>query len=262
MNNLGEIIKEKDNAPKPPATRCKRCLENVEPKFISLLGWRGQDYCDPCAEIIAEAREREQEKLSRQERMATLLKSSGLRGIMHGMTFESFDSERGGKAYDIAKKYADDFGKETTKGLMLYGRAGSGKTHLATAIAKLLIEQKQIPVLFARVVDLLSDIRRTFDENEQYRTDNETELLRKCTSVPLFILDDLGAEKMTDWVRQVLYQIIDERWINQKPMIVTSNLSLEELEGRLEERIASRIAGMCQLVEMRDYDYRIIKPTP
>jgi DNA replication protein DnaC len=140
---------------------------------------------------------------------------------------------------------------------MFYGHAGSGKTHLSVAITKQIIEEKQIQVKFVRIVDLLLEIRKTFDENESWKAENESELLRKYTFTPLLILDDIGSEKTTDWVRQVLYQIIDERWIEQKPIIVTSNLTLDELEGRLGERIASRIAGMTQLIEMQSHDYRI-----
>ena len=210
--------------------------------------------------IIAEERERRETETHKKMTIETYLERSGIvRGILARMTFETFDNSHKGKAYEIVKEYAEGFGRETTSGLMLYGKAGSGKTHLAVAITRHIIEQKQIQVRFARVVDLLAEIRKTFDENEQYRTENESDLISRYTSAPLLVIDDLGAEKTTDWVRQILYQIIDERWIEQKPIIVTSNLNLEELEARFEERIASRVAGMCRLVESRDYDYRIKK---
>lgn len=263
MEKIETTIKEKENQPTPPPTACKRCGNQAAPKFIALLGWRQQDHCDPCGAIVAEERERREMERTEKTTIENYLVRSGLmRGILARMTFENFNPELAGKAYEIAKEYADKFGKEITSGLMLYGKAGSGKTHLAVAIARHIIEQKQIQVRFARIVDILSEIRKTFDENEQYRTENESDLIQRYTSVPLLIIDDLGAEKTTDWVRQILYQIIDERWIEQKPIIVTSNLNLEELEARFEERIASRVAGMCRLVESRDYDYRVKKPTP
>ena len=263
MEKIEATIKEKENQPAPPPTACKRCGNQAAPKFIALLGWRQQDHCDSCGAIIAE--EREKREMERAEKMTieTYLARSGLmRGLLARMTFENFNPQLAGKAHEIAKEYAENFGRETTNGLMLYGKAGSGKTHLAVSIARHIIEKKQIQVRFARIVDLLSEIRKTFDDNEQYRTENESELIQRYTSTPLLIIDDLGAEKTTDWVRQILYQIIDERWIEQKPIIVTSNLNLEELEARFEERIASRVAGMCRLVEFRDYDYRIKKQTP
>lgn len=263
MEKIETTIKERENQPAPPSTACKRCGNQTTPKFIALLGWRQQDHCDPCGAIIAQEREKLEAEKHRETTIETYLARSGvMRGLLARMTVENFNPQLAGKAHEIAKEYAESFGRETTNGLMLYGKAGSGKTHLAVSIARHIIEKKQIQVRFARIVDLLSEIRKTFDNNEQYRTENESELIQRYTAAPLLIIDDLGAEKTTDWVRQILYQIIDERWIEQKPIIVTSNLNLEELEARFEERIASRVAGMCRLVESRDYDYRIKKPTP
>ena len=263
MEKLEITIKQKENEPAPPATACKRCGKPAEPKFIALLGWRQQDHCDLCQKIISDELEKKAREESRKNKTTILLGQSGLgKELLMRMTFDSYEPQYRGNAYDVAKEYAEKFGIEIAKGLLFYGRAGSGKTHLACSIARYLIEQKQIGVKFVRIVDLLSDIRRTFDENENYRTENESELIGKYTKAPLLILDDLGSEKTTDWVRQILYQIIDEQWLEQMPIIITSNLTLNELDGRLEERITSRIAGMCQRVEMRDHDYRIKKPTP
>lgn len=263
MEKIETTIKEKGNQQAPPATPCKRCGKPAEPKFVVLLGWRQQDHCELCGAIVAEEREKQEEEHAERMTIKNYLERSGLmRGILAGMTFENFDPKIAGTAKDIAEEYADKFSRETTRGLMFYGKAGSGKTHLAVAIARRIIETKQIQVRFARVVDLLSEIRKTFDENESYRTENESDLIKKYIAVPLLVIDDLGSEKTTDWVRQILYQIIDERWIEQKPIIVTSNLKPNELKARFEERIASRVAGMCRLVESRDYDYRIKKSTP
>lgn len=258
MEKIENTIKERENQPAPPPSSCKRCGASVPPKNVPILGWRQQDHCDACAEVLANEREKREMEEHRKVTIENYLIRSGIvRGIFAQMTFGSFDNSHKGRAFEIAKEYADSFGRETTSGLMFYGKAGSGKTHLAIAIARHIIEQKQIQVRFIRIVDLLSEIRKTFDENEQYRTENESDLMHRYVSAPLLVIDDLGAEKTTDWVRQILYQIIDERWIEQKPIIVTSNLNLEELEARFEERISSRVAGMCRLVESRDYDYRI-----
>jgi DNA replication protein DnaC len=262
MEKISTTIQEKENQPMPPTTACKRCGKPAEPKFIALLGWRQQEHCDACQKIISDELDKKAKEDARKNKTAALMGQSGLdKELLMKMAFDSYDPQYRGKAFEIAKHYAESFSVETARGLLFYGRAGSGKTHLACSVARYLIEQKLIGVKFVRIVDLLCDIRKTFDENESYRTENESELIRKYTRVPLLILDDLGSEKTTDWVRQILYQIIDERWLEQMPIIITSNLTLDDLEGRLEERITSRIAGMCQRVEMRDHDYRIRKQT-
>ena len=248
---------KKDPGPPPPPTTCKRCGKEANPKLIQLIGWRQQEHCELCSELVSKERQREQEFQERRERIVKLLESSGMRGIMHEMTFDSFGPQYRGRVYEVAKQYAEDFTTQTHAGLIFFGKAGAGKTHLAVAIARYVIEQKRIAARVARTVELLADIRRTFSEHDGYRAENETELIQKLTHVPLLVLDDLGAEKVSDWVREVLYRIIDERWLEQKPMIVTTNFNLKELEERIGERIVSRIAGVCTQVEMQNRDYRI-----
>lgn len=248
---------KKDPGPPPPSTICKRCGKEAAPKELALIGWRQQEHCEPCAEIVSQERKREQEIREWKDRITELLDSSGMRGIMRNMTFDSFSSQRRGKIYEVAKQYAHDFTPKTNTGLIFFGKSGTGKTHLAVAIARYVIEQKQIAARVARTVELLADIRQTFSEHDGYRAENEMELIRKFTSVSLLVLDDLGAEKVSDWVREVLYRIIDERWLEQKPIIVTTNFNLKELEERIGERIISRIAGICVPIEMQNHDYRI-----
>ena len=247
---------KKDPGLPPPSTTCKRCGQEAKPKFI-FIGWRQQEHCELCSKLAAEEREREIAIRERKEKTARLLESSGMRGIMRNMTFDSFNSQRRGKIYEAAKQYAEDFTPQTNTGLILFGKAGSGKTHLAVAIVRQVIERKQIAAKVARTVELLADIRKTFNDHDGYRVENESELIQKLAYVPLLVLDDLGAEKISDWVKEIFYRIIDERWLEQRPIIVTSNLNLKELEEKIGDRIVSRIAGMCIPIEMQNQDYRI-----
>lgn len=188
---------KKDPGPPPPSTVCKRCGQEAKPKFI-FIGWRQQEHCESCAVIVAEEQKQEQAIRERQEKIVKLLDSSGMIGIMSKMTFDSFSQQRRGKIYDVAKQYADDFTPQTDAGLIFFGKAGTGKTHLAVAIARHVIEQKQIPARVARTVELLADIRKTFTEHDGYRAENEAELIQKLAYIPLLVLDDLGAEKISE----------------------------------------------------------------
>lgn len=258
MEKIENIIKQKENEPAPPTTICKRCSGEAKPKFITVLGWRQQEFCEPCAEVVRKEQDAREVEKQRADKIGKLLDSSGItRRKFSRMTFEAFESKHQGKAFEVAKNYAEAFGANTKNGLFFFGKAGAGKTHLAVSIARYIIEQKQIAVKFARVTDLLMDIRQTYNTDEYYRTENELELLRKYSSVPLLILDDLGTEKTTEWARQILYQIVDSRWIDDKPLIITSNLTLRELAERFDDRISSRVAGLCDVFEARPHDYRI-----
>lgn len=92
------------------------------------------------------------------------------------------------------------------------------------------------------------------------REDNERtalRLLKQAASVPYLILDDLGAEKLTDYVRQATYYLVNEREQWERPTYLTTNFSFEQLDEQFDSRISSRIAGMCEVVAMRGRDQRL-----
>jgi len=76
-------------------------------------------------------------------------------------------------------------------------------------------------------------------------------------SVPVLLLDDIGAEKASEWVKQTLYLIIDNRYGNMKKTFITSNLTLNQISNQLDDRISSRIAGMSNTIRMQGKDRRL-----
>ncbi|MGI6120645.1 MAG: ATP-binding protein [Desulfosporosinus sp.] len=122
-----------------------------------------------------------------------------------------------------------------TLGLLFTGPVGSGKTFLAASIANELIEA-QLQVLFLVVPDLLDELRATFKSEI-----NEMDLLDTARTIPVLVLDDLGAHNYTDWTRNRIYSIINYRTNELLPTIITSNLSLDEMEDYIGVRTTSRI---------------------
>lgn len=158
-------------------------------------------------------------------------------------------------------------------GLFLYGARGVGKTHLMAAIAREIVlntppylskgcgspDEYVMPpckIAFISTPELLMQIRSCFNNKN---TDGVTEemLLNKYSDIEVLMLDDLGAEKPTEWVLQTMYLIIDRRYRNMKKTIVSSNYDLSQIAKRLDDRISSRIAGMCQIVKMTGKDKRL-----
>lgn len=129
-------------------------------------------------------------------------------------------------------------------GLLLTGPVGAGKTFLAASIANALMEQEQ-QVLFLVVPDLLDQLRATYKTDE-----NELDLLDTAREIPILILDDLGAHNYTDWTRNRLYSIINYRLNEQLPTVITSNLSLDEMEEHLGSRTTSRLIQSCRIFRM------------
>ncbi len=152
--------------------------------------------------------------------------------------------------FDYCKAYRNNF-TIGNKSLLMLGNAGLGKTHLACSIAKVCME-KGFVVMYSSAQSLFSKI-------EQSRYTDE-DILEDILSCDLFILDDLGAENMTNYCLSVLYNIVNTRMIENKPCIYTSNIvSQQALQNRYGEKIASRLLGSCDRLFFMGDDIRIIK---
>lgn len=128
-------------------------------------------------------------------------------------------------------------------GLWISGGVGAGKTWLAMLVARYAIEQGQAVAVYS-VPRLLSEIRRTYD-GEGLST---LELLDQLTSVSLLVLDDVGTERSNPWVLEQLYTIINERWQEQRSVVLTTNLDRDAMQEQIGERTVSRLEGMCQSI--------------
>ncbi|MDN5363397.1 MAG: replication protein DnaC [Eubacteriales bacterium] len=154
-------------------------------------------------------------------------------------------------AFEAAREFAARViaGKET-EGLYFTGPVGSGKTFLACCIANAVLRAGR-EVLFVVVPDLLDEIRATFDGDQEV---SEQELVESARRAPLLILDDLGAHNYSEWTRNRLYSIINYRASQQLPTVITSNISLEDLDRYVGERTRSRIFQMCRAYRLNVKD--------
>lgn len=201
----------------PTPTRCD-CPKAVE-------YWRNYDVKQ--AELEKQAVEDEARK-EMQRKIDRLLIDSGIKRRFKKRTFANFTIDTKGRkiSYNIAKEYADNWKEHKSNGDGLYieGTNGTGKTHLAVAIALQLIE-KGVPVICKTSGDLLLDIKRTFDTCGV----SEAEVLDVYKNVDLLIIDDLGKEQCSDWSISTLYSIINDRYENMKPIIITTNYNADDI---------------------------------
>ncbi|MGH9835035.1 MAG: ATP-binding protein [Blastocatellia bacterium] len=145
-------------------------------------------------------------------------------------------------------------------GLLFLGSCGVGKTHLAVATIKALIA-KGIPCLFYDFRDLLKEIQDSYNPVSQT---TELKVLEPIYDAEVLVLDELGASKPTDWVRDTMTQIINNRYNDRKLTIFTSNYldeplnpNEETLTDRVGVRLRSRLHEMCKIVLIKGDDYRV-----
>jgi DNA replication protein DnaC len=175
--------------------------------------------------------------------------------LLRNMTFENFDRRRAnlpqeqqmilGDAFKLARRFA-----EAPEGwLILLGANGCGKTHLAAAISNKRRKEGQ-PVFFVVVPDFLDHLRSTFSPDSKATYD---ELFEKVKKAPLLVLDDFGEQSATPWAQEKLYQVINYRYNGRLPTVVTSCLSLEDIETRISSRMADPRVSVVFNIDVPDY---------
>ena len=184
-----------------------------------------------------------------------LYDASNLENFNH-MTFNAFSVQgRLGlgdeqiHSLQYALSQAQKFAASPRGWLVLMGTYGCGKTHLAAAVANACVEFG-MTTLFLTVPDLMDWLRNSFDASDT----NFEKRFDEIRNVGLLVLDDLGAQNTTKWANEKLFQIIDYRYVRKLPMVVTTNLALEDLDDRIRSRLQD--PDLCTRVRILAPDYR------
>jgi DNA replication protein DnaC len=154
------------------------------------------------------------------------------------MTFNNFDVNTGLQGAELqnlmsAMRFASDFAKSPRGWMVFTGNFGTGKTHLAAAIANFRQEHGE-QVMFVTVADLLDYLKTTFNPDT---TRNFDELFNAIRNVGLLVLDDLGNEASKPWAQEKLFQLLDYRYVAQLPTLITTAQQLSQLNARLQSRL-------------------------
>ena len=173
-----------------------------------------------------------------------------------GMTFENFSIEglvgmtdEQIRSLNTARNAAQYFGNHLDGWLLLLGSYGVGKTHLAAAIANQAVSVG-VPTLFLTVPDLLDWLRYSYGSQEA----NFETRFEEIRNINLLVLDDLGTQNATAWAEEKLYQILNHRYVNRLPMVLTTNQALDEIEGRIQSRL--RDPDLVRVVRIEAPDHR------
>lgn len=233
------------------------CKPPAEPEAVTLNcpmhgAYEGRSYrmfadMDPitsaCPKCQQEARERSErdarEERERHERatIAGLLHHSGIPARYIGCTLENFTGDGSGqrRARELAARYVESFPARGAS-LVLCGKPGTGKTHIACAIGQMLIERKQ-RVVFETVIAAIRSIKDTYRKDSER---SEQQAVNEFIAPDLLILDEVGAQFGTEHEKLLLFEIINERYQACRATILISNLTREELSTYLGDRVMDR----------------------
>lgn len=151
--------------------------------------------------------------------------------------------------------FVDEFDDrlDSGRGLWLFGDTGTGKTTLAMLVSKAVLEGGRSVAIYS-LPKLLARIRQTYDSEPG--GDSYLAFFERLVSVDLLHIDDLGAEKRSDWVLEQLYALINERYEAERSVLITTNLPHEELEEQIGGRTVSRLSQMCDEIPLFGDDSR------
>lgn len=230
---------------------CGRCHTPKQGKYMFM----GKEIRPNClCKCESERLKAEEERRQAEERMKEIagLKSAGLHdSAFYNYTFDKCDSTHPNRNY--AEKYVMNFQsfKAKGEGLLFWGEVGTGKTFMAACIANALLEQN-IPVLMTSFPKIFNALGGLYNEDRNA-------YLRSLNRYSLLIIDDLGVERDTAYALEILYLVTDERYKSGLPMIVTTNLTIDQLNNPADvehARIYDRITEKCTPILFKGRNYR------
>ena len=233
---------------------CRRCGEARQMQ-VELFGQRNTVFC--LCQCQTEARDREDEEYRRQARMAEIkqLKADGLQNA--ALRRSTFANDLGYQP-ESAKlcAYVEQFPEmlKSGAGLLLWGGVGTGKTFLAACVANALLD-RSIPVLMPVTGELLNQLMGIYPSERNA-------FLKSLNAYSLLILDDLGMEHSSEFAMTQMFNIVDGRYRTGKPLIVTTNLTLQELKhppDLAHARIYDRLLEMCTPIKINGQNIRRLR---
>lgn len=237
---------------------CGKCHTQKQVRF-EIAGQMFEPLC--LCECAAKAMRDEDERRRRRDRQLEIehMRSRVFPSSEMAQWRFSVDDGQNEKISRVAKRYADNFSEirkmRDLNGLLFYGSVGTGKTFFAACIANELLEHGHT-VYFTNFARLANEMTGRKEDRQQFLDDlNDYDLL---------VLDDLSAERDTEYMGEVVFQVIDARAVSRKPMIITTNLTAEQLkysETDKKARVYSRILERCAPVEVAGADRRKKKLT-
>lgn len=231
---------------------CDICGEPTQTE-VEAFGKKRTVRCICRCEREQRARKEQAAKKAARARRIEFLRIQGFDNAeMQGWTFQNDDGKQP-KVTKAARAYCERFEefKQQRKGLLFYGNVGTGKTYAAACIANELIS-RGVPVLMTNFSRIINRLQERFEGRQKY--------LDSLNNFDLLIIDDLSAERNTEFMNEAVYTVIDARYRAGLPLIVTTNINVQKMMSETElarQRIFSRVLEQCHPIEVAGSDRRV-----
>ena len=230
---------------RPPLVKQAECLKHGPFQSLCHLGdiWLG---CPACAAAEREAEKQRDEQQRRAVRVQEWEGRMGRAGIperFRDRTLESYVVSHEGQqmALDFAQAYADDFAKvrKTGRSAIFMGNFGTGKTHLAVGIGLQVMREHKASVLFASAGRMVRMVKDSWARNSGV---TESDVVAQMVFPDLLIVDEVGVQQGTEFERNVMFDVLNDRYEQRKPSLLLTNHTIEDLSSKyLGERVVDRL---------------------
>lgn len=238
---------------------CGRCGGDGDGAGVLILpgGVRVPLLCGSCREAV----DAEEAAEAREKRIELALERAGRDSRMRDWSLVTYPKDAAGlAAQQVAAEWLYEYQAGGRRNLILYGGVGGGKTGLAWGLVRELIEHHEVDALLVNFRQLLAELRQTFSDRQEGLPIDYARAHR----VPVLALDDVGAERPTDFAREELALVVEERYSLGRPTIITSNYAPGDLARRLGhddpiigQRIVSRLVEGAVQYEVKARDRRL-----
>lgn len=230
---------------------CSKC-DGKRETIISIFGKEKKVRCIcNCQKEALVAEEEARKNHEKMQRIERLRRTGFQDGQLINWTFYNDDGSHP-EVTKAARNYVEKFDtfKKDGKGLLFYGDVGTGKTYIAACIANALVD-KHIPVLVTNFARIANKLQESFDKRQAY--------LDSLNLFDLLVIDDLATERKTEYMQEIIFNVVDARYRSGLPMIITTNLSIAEIKSppnSADNRIFDRILEKCFPIEVKGKSHR------
>lgn len=230
---------------------CSKC-DGKRETMVNFLGKEKKVRCIcACQKAELDAEEEARRNHERMQRIERLRRTGFQDGQLINWTFYNDDGSQP-EAMKAARNYVENFQafKNDGKGLLLYGDVGAGKTYVAACIANALVD-KGIPAMVTNFARIANKLQESFDGRQAY--------LDSLDKFDLLVIDDLDAERKTEYMQEIVFNVVDARYRSGLPMVITTNLTIDAIKNpktMQETRVYDRILEKCFPLEVKGESHR------